>query len=137
MKSANRLPHVLARLEAARAGVEEALLFNEGGWWMEFSAANVFAVMAGKLFTPSIHEGALPGITRGVVIELARTLGIPVDECGFERPFVEACDEIFATNSLIELTPVIELDNRPTPVGPITCRLQEAYRKLVEDELGI
>lgn len=137
-KTANRLLYVMAKHEAEREGVDDAILFNERGFAVELSAANLFAVVNDELWTPSIYEGALPGITRAVVIELAGKLGLKVAECGFEREFLlTGAEELFATNSLVEIVPIRELNRLPKPVGAVTLKLREAYREFVQEDLGL
>jgi branched-chain amino acid aminotransferase len=133
VKSANRLEYVLAKIEADRAGVDDAVLLNEDGWVVEFTAGNLFVVMGGKLYTSSIGEGGLLGITRRIVIELAGALGLTVEEVGFRLDFLEAADEVFATNSLIEIAPVTTWSKS----HEVTNRLHTAYRKLVISELSM
>jgi aminodeoxychorismate lyase len=133
IKTSNRLEYVLAKLEAERTGVDDAVLLNEDGWVVEFTASNLFVVMGGALHTSSVGEGGLLGITRGVVLELAGMLGVRVEEAAFEIGLLEAADEVFATNSLIEIAPVTSWGR----TDRLTRQLQEAYRKLVRGELGL
>ena len=135
VKAANRLPFILAKLEAEHAGVDEAVLLNGRHHVIECSASNLFAVAHGALHTPPATEGALPGVTRGAVLELARTLGIPTHENWFDREFLDAAEEIFATSSLIEIRPIIELDRRVIGAPTFARRLHEAYRDLVRKEI--
>lgn len=137
VKSANRLPYILARLEADRMGVHEAVLLNEHGHVAEFTASNVFAVKSGELFTPPLEAGALPGITRSVVLMLAGKLGLVSYELGFGPEFLETADEVFATNSLSEIAPIVEFNGHKLPSQVITQQLQAAYRELVREELGL
>ena len=126
LKTASRLPYVLAKLEAKHAGADEALLLNESGHIAEFSAANIFIVRDGCLLTPPIRDGALPGVTRAVVLELAKPLKIPSREESLMPDCLDTADEVFATNSLIEIAPVSTWSRK----ADITARLQAAYRKL-------
>ncbi len=135
IKTANRAPYVLARLDAARAGAEEAVMLNNQANVAEFTASNLFAVKDGQLFTPALSDGPLPGITRDAVLMLAAKLGIPAQERSFDAQFLEDADEIFATNSLIEIIPLAALGRRTLPSRAITLRLREAYRQLVREEL--
>ena len=135
LKTANRLPYVLAKLEAEQAGADEAVILNENGWVMDCSAANIFAIMNDKLFTPSLYEGALPGIAKCVVLELAAKLELPVDECGVQPSFLEESDELFVTSSSLEVAPVAEFNGKTLLSHTITHRLRAAYRQLVCEEL--
>jgi branched-chain amino acid aminotransferase len=132
-KTASRLPYTLAKLEADRAGVDEALLLNEAGHIAEFSASNIFVVKAGTLFTPPIKDGALPGVTRAAVLELAKSLGIPAREESLLPGCLDGADEVFAINSLIEIAPVTTWSRQ----ADLTTRIQVAYRKLVARKLNL
>jgi branched-chain amino acid aminotransferase len=138
IKSANRLMYVLAKQEADHAGVDEALLLNQCGRVVEFSAYNVFAVVSGRLITPPVSEGALPGITREAVMQLAQKLEIPSLEVPMKPADLLDADEVFATNSIREIVAVDGLNSNP-PVEDhrITHQLQQAYRELVREELGL
>jgi len=132
-KTANRLPYILAQQEAATEGADEAVLVNSAGRVVEFTTSNLFVVKDGCLFTPSLEDGPLPGITRRAVLTLAADLQIPVSETGFGPEFLETADEVFATNSLIEIAPVTNWG----PSQDVTLQLQKAYRDLVREELGL
>ncbi len=138
-KSTSWLENVFARSEARAAGFDEALLLNERGLVVECSASNIFAVRSGVLCTPPIESGALPGVTREVVLELAKASGIrfAVVDLGFED--LLRADEAFLTSSIIEVMPLTQVearaigDGRP---GPVTQRLMSAFRELVTREAG-
>ncbi len=130
-KTANRLSYTLAKLEAERAGADEALLLNESGCIAEFSASNIFIVKDTTLFTPPIKDGLLPGVTRAVVLELAKALKLPSCEESLLPGHLDTADEVFATNSLIEIAPVINWTRKPN----FTARLHATYRKLVGEFL--
>jgi branched-chain amino acid aminotransferase len=131
IKSLNYLPSVMAQRFAHGAGYHEALLFNRQQKVLEGASSNVFLARDGQLRTPSTRLGVLPGITRDVVLDLARETGLRVDEAGFELRDLLVADEVFLTGSVKEILPVIQIDHstigdgRP---GPITRQLQEAYR---------
>ncbi len=131
LKTANRLPYTLAKLEAERASADEALLLNESGRIAEFSASNIFIVKDAVLYTPPIKDGALPGITRAVVLELAKKLKIATRQKSLAPEFLEKADEVFATNSLIEVTPLSTWSREHA----LTAQLQDAYRNLVRESL--
>ena len=132
-KTANRLPYILAQREAERAEVNDAVLLNSAGQVVEFTASNLFVVKNGVLLTPPLTDGPLPGITRQVVLELAVAAKLPAREFSFGPDFLVVADEVFATNSLMEIAPVLTW-GRP---GRITRRLQALYRQTVDDELGL
>ena len=132
-KTANRLPYIVAQEQAAIEGAQEAVLLNSAGRVVEFTTSNLFVVKNRQLFTPPLADGPLPGITRHAVLKLAADLRIPVNETGFSPRFLETADEVFATNSLIEIAPVTSWGR----THRVTRRLQEAYSALVGKELGL
>lgn len=136
-KTGNRLPYLIARREAEQAGANEALLLNVSGRAVEFSTSNVFVVKAGELFTPALSEGPLPGITREVVLLLASEMMLPAHEVRMGLTMLETADEIFATNSLIEIVPVTRFKDRDLADGILTSRLKIAYSEFVRQELEI
>ena len=136
-KTANRLPYMLARREAEKKGAEEALLLNSDGRAVELSTSNVFIVKAGELFTPALSEGPLPGITRDVILLLASEMMIPVREVRMALSMLETADEIFATNTLMEVLPVVQFKDRKLEEGLLTKRFQQAYHEFVRQELAI
>lgn len=135
LKSVNYLNHILARREAIAAGANEAILLNERGLLCEGSTGNIFLISHGKLITPDIESGCLPGITRQVVIELARGLGIKLDQREVRLEELLSADEAFLTNSMIELMPLVEVNNRRISGGKVTLRLMQAYKETVIKEI--
>jgi branched-subunit amino acid aminotransferase/4-amino-4-deoxychorismate lyase len=131
-KTANRLPYLLAQREAEQAGATEAILLNSDGHVVEGNTSNIFVVKDGRVVTPPLSDGPLPGIVRHAVVVLARELGIPVEERSFGPEFFATADEVFATNSLIEVAPVVPWGQQRV----VTTRLQQAYRELVGSELN-
>jgi branched-chain amino acid aminotransferase len=129
VKSLNYLNNSLAKLEARQRGADEALLLNARGTIAEASVANVFAVRDGGLATPPPTDGALPGITRLTVLELARELGIPAAERSLGRADLFAADEVFLTGTGARIVPVSSLDGRPlgSCPGAVTKRIVEAF----------
>jgi branched-chain amino acid aminotransferase len=142
IKSANSLVSVLARIEAVAAGLDEALLLNDRGFIAEGGGSNVFFVKDSGLVTPSLESGILPGITRGVVIELAEALGIAVAEGDVSLADLKRCNEAFFTNSMIEIMPLVMVrDDRGQNMtigsgepGEVTKKLMAAYKERVEKE---
>jgi len=112
IKSLNYLNNILAKIEANRAGVMEALMLNQEGYVCEGTADNIFIVKDGVLMTPPIHAGILKGITRDSVIEIAKKDGISVSEELFTLHDVYTADECFLTGTAAELIPVISVDSR-------------------------
>lgn len=129
VKSLNYLNNALAKQEARQRGGDEALMLNSAGFIAEASVANVFAYLRGTLLTPPSTDGALEGITRQTVLELAAELGVPAAERRLGRFDLFGADEVFLTGSGARIVPVGSLDGRPIGAGPgaITKRLMEAY----------
>ncbi|MHC5211851.1 MAG: aminotransferase class IV [Planctomycetota bacterium] len=134
---ANLLNNILAKLEADAAGMDEALMLDIHGHVAETNATNVFLVKDGALATP-IADACLPGITRSVVLELARAHGIAAREDRLTRDEFLAADEVFCTGTMGELAPVVELDGHRlgsgAAPGPVTARLSALYADLVRAE---
>lgn len=130
VKSLNYLNNVMAKLEARQRGADEALLLNAQGMVAETSVANVFAVRSGVLLTPPATDGALEGITRATVLDLAAALGIPAREQTLGRFDLFAAEETFLTGSGAGIVPVRSLDARAlgtgTP-GPIYEKIRAAF----------
>jgi branched-chain amino acid aminotransferase len=136
IKSLNYLPRVLARLEANRAGADEALLLNARGSITEGTADNLFAGRGGVLVTPPSTDGALEGITRGVVLELAAAAGIPSAVTSLATYDLYTADEIFLCGTAAELVPVRRIDGRELGAcpGPLCRGLTTAFRELIARE---
>ncbi|MDJ0851013.1 MAG: branched-chain-amino-acid transaminase [Myxococcota bacterium] len=130
IKSLNYLNNVLAKLEARQRGADEALLLGAQGLVAEASVANLFAVVGGELRTPPVTDGALEGITRRTVLELAGGLGIPARECSLGRFDLFAAEEVFLTGSGAGLVPVRSLDGRTIGAGrpgPVYAKVRAAF----------
>ena len=131
IKHMSYLDNVIALNEAASRGAAEALMLNTAGNIAEASAANVFAIdSSGTLVTPALTEGALPGVTRRAVIELAAGLDVGVHETILSLERLAEADEAFLTNSLIGVCPLVALDGQPIgdgTAGPATRALNNAY----------
>jgi len=134
IKSCNYLNNILAKIEAQDAGVYEALMYNHLGHVAECTGDNIFLVRDGLVQTPPITAGALEGITRDVVIGLARKRGITLREMELTRHDLYVCDECFLTGTAAEVIPVTKIDGRPvgdgTP-GPITREMMADFREFV------
>jgi branched-chain amino acid aminotransferase len=134
LKTANFLESLLARQEARRLGVEDALMLNDSGFLAEASSSNVFVLKNDRLKTPRLGSGILPGITRSLVLELANSLEIEVEETDISPTELLDADEVFISNSMIEIMPVGEINSRRIGEGrasTMTSRLSEAYKKLI------
>ena len=140
IKSTNYLNNILTKAAAKKAGADEGIMLNHQGFLTEATAANLFFVKKGRLCTPSLKTGLLMGITRQAVLELARSIGIPFTEGLFRSRDLEYADECFLTNSSMEIMPVTRLGRehigRGRP-GPITMKLREGFKKLVQKECRI
>ena len=137
LKSTCYLDNILAKLEAKAAGADEAVLLNEQGFLVEGSTTNIFLVSCQMLITPSIESGALPGITRQVVLELAQSMGVTVVVKQVELGELITAREAFLTNSILEIMPLTRLNNKPIGSGRpgnLTQQLISAYRELVAKE---
>ena len=134
------LNSILAKIEVLNAGYDEAIMLTEHGHVAEGSGENVFAVRNGLLMTPPSSDGVLEGITRDIVMEIARTEGIPFDERSLSRSDLVIADEAFYTGTAAEIVPIRELDDHLIgDPGPVTRRMQERFRAIVEgrdEELG-
>lgn len=112
IKSLNYLDNILARREAILMGMDEAILLNTRGNVAETATANLFIVKEHTLLTPAITDGALPGITRQVVLEMATTLGFPAHETTISVVDLLNADEVFITNSVNEIMPLIKIEEK-------------------------
>jgi branched-chain amino acid aminotransferase len=135
IKSLNYLNNILAKLEANQAGCEEAVMLNAEGFVSECTGDNLFIVKAGQLMTPPLSAGALYGITRQVVMELARGAGIPVSEPNLTRYDLFNADECFLTGTGAEIVPVVKIDGRVIGTGRpglLTRKLVAKYHSLTK-----
>lgn len=112
IKSLNYLNNILARIEASRAGCDEALMLNLEGYVCEGSVDNVFIVVDGVLKTPPLGDGLLEGVTRAVIIDVASAAGIPCEQVSLRVDDLKRADECFLTGTGAELIPVREMDGR-------------------------
>jgi branched-chain amino acid aminotransferase len=128
VKSANKLLQILAKAEAEARDSDEALLLNTTQHVVEGTSSNLFWIDRGVLCTPPLSTGALPGITRAKVLELAREVGIPTEERKVRSHQLLACDGVFLTLSSLELVPAIRLDGQALPESSLTRQLHEAYQ---------
>lgn len=138
IKSLNYLNAILARMEANYAGIEEAILLNDRGCVAEGTADNLFIVSDGVLLTPPATEGALAGITRQTVLELAVANGIPAREAILTPYDLYNADECFLTGTGAKLIPVREIDGRKMAECPGTYyqQLTQAFSTLIQQETG-
>ena len=135
IKSLNYLNNILAKIEANNAGVEEAIMLNSEGFVAECTGDNIFILKGGRMMTPPLSAGALYGITRGVVMDMARESNIPVSEPNLTRYDLFVADECFLTGTGAELIPVTKIDGRVIGTGkpgPVTRSLVKNYHALTQ-----
>ncbi len=135
IKSLNYLNNILAKIEANNAGCEEAVMLNAQGYVAECTGDNLFIVREGDLLTPPLSAGALYGITRKVVLELAAEAGLDSAETELTRYDLFNADECFLTGSGAEIVPVTKIDGRVIGAGkpgPVTKDLVGRYRSLTK-----
>jgi len=134
IKSLNYLNNILAKMEAIRGGAIEAIMLNSEGYVAECTGDNIFIVKNGTLYTPTVREGALLGITRDAVIELAKNkLKIPVKEERISIYNVYTADECFLTGTAAEIVPVVSADSREIfdgKPGKVTISLIKEFKDL-------
>jgi branched-chain amino acid aminotransferase len=134
IKSLNYLNNILAKIEAIDAGVEEAIMLNDDGNVAEGTGDNIFIVDAGRVVTPPLTAGVLPGVTRSVVLSLAGKMGIPVAEEEVSPRRLLGAQECFLTGTAAEVIAVTRVDDKPIgdgAVGPVTRRLTTAFREYI------
>lgn len=137
IKSLNFLNNILAKIEANKKGAYEALMLNYRGYIAEGTITNIFFIKEGILCTPSVDVGILDGITRRIILDSAIELGIQVREGHFRENELFRADEVFISNTTLEVMPVSLIDNIKmvkTP-GNITKTLHRAYKKKVAEYL--
>jgi branched-chain amino acid aminotransferase len=133
IKSLNYLNNILARIEAIKADVDEAIMLNQNGTVSEGTGDNVFIVREGEIITPPPTAGILLGITRNAVITLAKEEGIPVREQDFTVHELYNADEAFLSGTAAEIVPLVEVDGKTIgtgDVGPITSTLITKFKQI-------
>jgi branched-chain amino acid aminotransferase len=125
----------MAKYEAVQNGFDEAVMLNPAGFLSEATGENLFIVENGEIFTPPLHSGPLPGITRDTVIKVANDLGMPVTERVLTRADLYTAEEMFCVGTAAEVTPVREVDRRDVgDPGPVTLAIQQKYFSIVKGE---
>ena len=132
IKSLNFLNNILAKIEAKKKGAYEAIMLNVNGHLAEGTISNLFFYKNNVLCTPSPECGILDGITRGVVMDVAHREGIRVKEGKFTREEIYSAEEVFLTNTSMEVMPVSKIDDQTYPVGNIAKLLLGLYREEVK-----
>ncbi|MEQ8822724.1 MAG: D-amino acid aminotransferase [Sumerlaeia bacterium] len=139
IKSISLLPNVLAKEKAKRAGGFEALLYREDGTVTECSAANAYCVCGGVVRTHPLSNRILPGIARMMILDVARQIGVPVQEEAATLDEFRAADEVFISSTTMDLMPVTQIDGQDIgtgEVGPVSQRLLAAARDRVAELTG-
>ncbi|TDA28299.1 MAG: branched-chain amino acid aminotransferase [Archaeoglobi archaeon] len=136
IKSLNYLNNILAKIEANAKGGDEAIFLDKLGFISEGSGDNIFIVKNGSILTPPTIN-SLPGITREVVIEIIKKLGIPFAERNLSLYDLYTADEVFVTGTAAEIAPIVEVDGRKIgdgKPGKLTKRLMEEFEKVTQTE---
>ncbi|MCK5254443.1 MAG: aminotransferase class IV [Deltaproteobacteria bacterium] len=140
MKTLNFLNHIIAKMEAKASGFNEGIMVNTDGFVTEGTVSNIFMIKEGSLFTPAKEVGLLPGVTRQAVLEIAEAKGLKTREAKITVNELLMAEEAFLTNALIEILPLVGVDERPLGKGipgPLTQELMSAYKELVKGELKL
>ena len=132
LKTTNKLANIVALRAAEKAGRDDALLTNQTGNITEASGSNVFWIKGNTLFTPPVSSGCLSGITRGMVLELAIALKLPTSQQDITPKELGNAESVFLTNSVREIQPVIQIDDKPIAISPLIAVLHAAYREAVK-----
>jgi aminodeoxychorismate lyase len=133
-KTCNKLPQILARAEADAAGADEALLLNTDGFAVEGASSNLFWIEDGAMCTPALAGGVLAGVTREVVLELCRSLGIEAREGRATPEELLRRQGVFLSLSSWGVVEALSLDGHPLVQSPLTGRLRAAYVDLLNAE---
>ncbi len=139
IKSLNFLNNILAKQEASKAGAFDSVMLNAEGRVTECTTSNIFFVQHGTLCTPSVACGILDGITREVVLALAKDQGIKTEESAYTAEALRQAEECFLTNTTMELMPVRDVDQHlvgPGKPGPLTLALHKQFRANLERYLA-
>ena len=137
IKSLNYLNNILAKIDAIKAGTEEAIMLTSDGYVAECTGDNIFMMKDGELITPPVNIGALEGITRDAVIGLARQLGLIFSEKLINVDDLYGADEVFLTGTAAEIIPVIRIDKRQIAEGRpgrTTLKLWDEFKKLTKKD---
>ena len=126
----------LAKVEALKAGYDEAILLSPQGYVSECTGENIFVVRDGRIITPPVSAGALEGITQKSVFTIARDLDIPIETGNILRSDLYTCDEAFLSGTAAEVVPIQSVDDRVIgEPGPITRKVQETFFATVKGEV--
>jgi branched-subunit amino acid aminotransferase/4-amino-4-deoxychorismate lyase len=137
LKCSSYAENLVALDHARRLGFEETVFINTAGNLCEAATSNLFLVKAGRLLTPSLASGCLPGIIREVVIGLAGRLGVSCEEADLPAPLIHEAEEIFLTSSIRGVMRISRFGEREIPAGTLTGELRLAWNAEVVRECGI
>ena len=135
-KTNNRLLQVLARAEAEEADADDALMLNTNGEVAETSSANLFWIYRDTVYTTPTGRGALPGITRAVVLELCQALNLPTNKRVIKPESLRKSDGLFLSLSSLGIVPVSAIDEETMPFSPIVEKIRTTYCEIVQRETG-
>lgn len=130
-KTMNKLTHVMARIEAAEKGADEALLINTNGEVAETASGNLFWVSHNRVCTVPTGHGVLPGITRAIVLEICQTLGLPVNKCVIKPETLRNSEGVFVTQSALGIVPVATFDGESVAPSPLADQISRAYNEML------
>jgi aminodeoxychorismate lyase len=130
-KTMSKLVHVMARMEAVEQDADEALLVNTNGDVAETASGNLFWVYQDNICTVPTGRGGLPGITRLVVLEICRALGLPTNKCVIKPRALRNAEGIFITQSALGIVPVTALDGEPVAPSPLLAPVLRAYHEML------
>lgn len=137
IKTVNLLGNTLAAQAAREQGAAEAILVKPDGTITEGSRTSFFGVVSGKIRTGPLTPAILPGVTRGFVLELIQELKLPVEQSHLHRDELSHVEELFLTGTTAEVLPIVKVDGKMVgngKPGPMTLRLQAAFREMVRKE---
>jgi branched-chain amino acid aminotransferase len=135
IKTGNYLNNILAKMEANKLGAKDALMLSGQGYITECTTSNFFFVLEGRIHTPSLESGILPGITRVMILKIARENGLLVEEGKWPLEVLDKADEMFLTGTLKKVMPVTQLDNRMIgdgKPGPVTRKIMRLYQEYLD-----
>jgi branched-chain amino acid aminotransferase len=126
----------MAKVEALKAGYDEAILLSPQGYVSECTGENIFIVKHGRIITPPVSAGALEGITQSSVLTIARDMGVEVEVGNILRSDLYLAEEAFLSGTAAEVVPIRSIDDREIgEPGPITRKIQETYFAVVRGEV--
>jgi aminodeoxychorismate lyase len=135
-KTCNKLAQIVARSDADAAGADEALLVNTNGEAVEGAGSNLFWIARGRVLTPPLESGILAGVTRQVVLDLCKKLGISARQAATTPKALAKADGVFLSLSSMGIVEVVSLDGRKVCTSPVTAKLRGAYARLISQRLN-